>query len=230
MPQELAYGFRVSGCPVESLNAAYEPCGDWLGYPLYRAINNGAQGLYFYKETKSWFMYARFSAEQGKGLLCVSFFVQLFEKYGTLIERYTALIEKASPCIDSEEAHGQLPGSRPLRCLPRALGRADLVGNLAANAAPLYHILAFFIYIVRSTQTKFNNNYTIKRRQCYEATDTWPNKRLTVTPLTAAEIEATEVAEIEAMASMRAGMFEQAHGVRMQELVISHFGVEVAVT
>eukprot|EP01052_Picozoa_sp_SAG31_P027603 SAG31_NODE_2595_length_5421_cov_2.387636_5_plen_78_part_00 len=26
-------------------------------------------------------------------------FVQLLEKYGTLIERYTALIEKVSPCI-----------------------------------------------------------------------------------------------------------------------------------
>eukprot|EP01052_Picozoa_sp_SAG31_P004881 SAG31_NODE_207_length_20316_cov_20.465400_11_plen_116_part_00 len=32
-------------------------------------------------------------------------FVQLFVKYGTLIERYTALIEKVSPCI-GQDGHG----------------------------------------------------------------------------------------------------------------------------
>eukprot|EP01052_Picozoa_sp_SAG31_P004240 SAG31_NODE_174_length_21353_cov_23.387974_10_plen_316_part_00 len=41
-------------------------------------------------------------------------FVQLFEKYGTLIERYTALIEKVSPCKASGIHHGG-PRRWPMR-------------------------------------------------------------------------------------------------------------------
>eukprot|EP01052_Picozoa_sp_SAG31_P007780 SAG31_NODE_377_length_16533_cov_99.867957_3_plen_92_part_00 len=49
----------------------------------------------------------------GKGCYFLVF-VQLFEKYGTLIERNTALIEKVSPCSGQQHV-SQLFGARAPR-------------------------------------------------------------------------------------------------------------------
>eukprot|EP01052_Picozoa_sp_SAG31_P003917 SAG31_NODE_155_length_22130_cov_9.540098_18_plen_135_part_00 len=53
-------------------------------------------------------------------------FVQLFEKYGTLIERNTALIEKVSPCraLSRSRADGADPEPQRAARKPRAKARS----------------------------------------------------------------------------------------------------------
>eukprot|EP01052_Picozoa_sp_SAG31_P018948 SAG31_NODE_1363_length_8627_cov_5.967402_4_plen_95_part_00 len=52
--------------------------------------------------------------------------------------------------------------------------------------------------------------------------NSWHDNPFTITPLTAAEFESAEASEVEGLASMRAAMFEQAHGVRCA--LILYFG------
>lgn len=63
-------GYRVSGYVNQGLNTMYERRGEVNSYPLYRAVNGGRPGLYYYPDTSRWMItptYTDEDAVEGRG-------------------------------------------------------------------------------------------------------------------------------------------------------------------
>jgi hypothetical protein len=59
--EQLKHGFQVTGCAIEQLNVKYELRGELDGFPLYRAIDGGAPGLYYNTRHSMWYLHAAYS-------------------------------------------------------------------------------------------------------------------------------------------------------------------------
>ena len=62
----LKHGFQVTCTHVTRLNTAFELSGEFEGFPLYRAINNGEPGLYYRATLDQWYLASTYTRERAQ--------------------------------------------------------------------------------------------------------------------------------------------------------------------